>query len=132
MTKSCGDRIFIGEFIKILEKVNFNELTEEKCKELFVNHDFQWLNKFDDTSKDIAIDDYVFTVHLMSDDEVISKFYRNYNCNGFRINDMVLSICMLLGSLIEWRVIDECCISHCRRFRTPHGTGYPEAVYQCL
>ena len=91
MTKSCGDRIFIGEFIKILEKVNFSELTEEKCKELFVNHDFQWLNKFDDTSKDIAIDDYVFTVHLMSDDEVISKFYRNYNCNGFRINDMVLS-----------------------------------------
>ena len=85
MTKTCGDRIVIAEFIRALQKVNFNELTEEKCKELFANHDFQWLNKFEDTSKDIAIDDYVFTVHLhTSDDEV-------YNCSGFKINDMLLS-----------------------------------------
>lgn len=97
MTKLCGGRISISEFIKILEKVNFSELTEEKCKELFANYNFQWLNKFDDTSKDIAIDDYVFTVHLhTSDDEV-------YNCSGFRINDMILS-----SDVEVWLPSDNC------------------------
>lgn len=80
MTLQIGERITISKLIEKLQTVEFDELTEEKYNELFVGHTLQGLNEVREDYKDLLIDDYVFTVYQLSDEEDI-------RLNGFRINN---------------------------------------------
>lgn len=80
-TLQVGERITIAELIEKLKTVQFNEITEDKLKELFTGHDIQQVNEVGEDLKDIGIDDYVFTVGCYSEDE---------GCfSGFVLNETV-------------------------------------------
>lgn len=80
-TLQIGERITIAKLIEKLQTVQFNELTYEKCQELFIGHNLQGLqgkNLFG--LKDIFIDDYVFTIYQLSDGE-------DMGVHGFNLNN---------------------------------------------
>ena len=79
MTLQIGERITISKLIEKLQTVEFNELTEEKYNELFVGHTLQGLNEVREDYKDLFIDDYIFTVYQLSDEE-------NMGVRGFNLN----------------------------------------------
>lgn len=80
-TLQVGERITIAELIEKLSKLQFNEITEDKLKEVFTGHDIQMVNEVREDLKDIGIDDYVFTVGCYSDDE---------GCfSGFKLNETI-------------------------------------------
>ena len=80
MTLQVGERITISKLIEKLKTVQFNELTEEKYNELFVGHTLQGLNEVREDYKDLLIDDYVFTVYQLSDEE-------SMGVHGFNLNN---------------------------------------------
>lgn len=79
MTLQLGERIMIAKLIEKLQTVQFDELTYEKCKELFVDYNLQGLSDITFNLKDLFIDDYVFSIYGLSDEEYMGL-------SGFRIN----------------------------------------------
>lgn len=79
MTLQIGERITISKLIEKLKTVQFNELTYEKYQELFTGHTLQGLNEVREDYKDLLIDDYIFTVYQLSDEE-------NMGVRGFNLN----------------------------------------------
>lgn len=80
MTLQLGERITIAKLIEKLQTVQFNELTYEKCQELFINYNLQGLSDITFNLKDLFIDDYVFSIYKLSDEEYMGL-------SGFRINN---------------------------------------------
>ena len=80
-TLQVGERIAIAELIEKLSKLQFNEITEDKLKEVFTGHNIQMVNEVREDLKEIGIDDYVFTVGSYSEDE---------GCfSGFKLNETI-------------------------------------------
>ena len=80
MTLQIGERITISKLIEKLQTVQFDELTYEKCEELFINYNFQGLSDIKFDLKDLFIDDYVFSIYRLSDEEYMGL-------NGFNLNN---------------------------------------------
>lgn len=80
MTLQIGERITISKLIEKLQTVKFDELTYEKYQELFIGHNLQGLQDVKFGLKDLFIDDYVFTVYQLSDEESMGT-------HGFNLNN---------------------------------------------
>ena len=80
MTLQVGERITIAKLIEKLQTVEFDELTYEKYQELFIGHNLQGLQDVKFGLKDLFIDDYVFTVYQLSDEE-------STGVHGFNLNN---------------------------------------------
>lgn len=79
-TLQVGERITIAELIEKLQTVQFDELTYEKYQELFKGHNLQGLQDVKFGLKDLFIDDYIFTVYQLSDEE-------SMGVHGFNLNN---------------------------------------------
>ena len=101
MTLQIGERIKIAEFIEKLSTLTFDEVTHDKVVELFPNSYVEGVNELNagqgfrtNDLKDMYIDDYVFTIHRVTDEEGLDS--------GFKLND---TIC--LSDYVEvWLVCD--------------------------
>ena len=80
MTLQVGERITIAKLIEKLQTVEFDELTYEKYQELFTGHNLQGLQDVKFGLKDLFIDDYIFTVYQLSDEE-------SMGVHGFKLNN---------------------------------------------
>ena len=78
-TLQIGERITITKLIEKLQTVQFDELTYEKYQELFKGHNLQGLQDVKFGLKDLFIDDYIFTVYQLSDEE-------SMGVHGFNLN----------------------------------------------
>ena len=79
-TLQIGERITIAKLIEKLRTVQFDELTYEKYQELFRGHNLQGLQDVKFGLKDLFIDDYIFTVYQLSDEE-------SMGVHGFKLNN---------------------------------------------
>ena len=79
-TLQIGERITIAKLIEKLQTVQFDELTYEKYQELFTGHNLQGLQDGKFGLKDLFIDDYIFTVYQLSDEE-------SMGVHGFKLNN---------------------------------------------
>ena len=79
-TLQVGERITIAKLIEKLQTVQFDELTYEKYQELFIGHNLQGLQDVKFGLKDLSIDDYIFTVYQLSDEESMGG-------HGFSLNN---------------------------------------------
>ena len=79
-TLQIGERITIAKLIEKLQIVQFDELTYEKYQELFKGHNLQGLQDVKFGLKDLFIDDYVFTVYQLSEEE-------SMGIHGFNLNN---------------------------------------------
>ena len=79
-TLQIGERITIAKLIEKLQTVQFDELTYEKYQELFTGHNLQGLQDVKFGLKDLFIDDYIFTVYQLSDEE-------SMGVHGFKLNN---------------------------------------------
>ena len=84
MTKGITNRIKMQELVDILEPCSFDEITYDRCKELFKAYNLQGLQDVEDGLKDLFLDDYTFTLYKISDEEG-----RESTPRGFRINDTI-------------------------------------------
>ena len=75
-----GERITITKLIEKLQTVQFDELTYEKYQELFKGYNLQGLQDIKFGLKDLFIDDYIFTVYQLSDEE-------SMGVHGFKLNN---------------------------------------------
>ena len=88
MTLQIDERITVDDLVKGLSTLNFDEVTEDNINKVFPNRDLNCVTVIDDDTKDIDIDDYIFTVHRYSEDEG--------NVTGFVINNT-----MCLSTVVE-------------------------------
>ena len=76
MTKLIGERITIREFYDGLSTITFDEVTEDRLKELFPNAHVEFVNEIRDNNlKDISIDDYTFTIERITDKEQCPYYF---------------------------------------------------------
>lgn len=61
--KSVFERIKVQELVDVLNTLTFEEVTTEKLQELLPKADIDTVNQVDETTTDIDIDDYIFTIH---------------------------------------------------------------------
>ena len=61
--KSILSRIKVQELVDVLNTLTFEEVTHEKLQELLPNAHIDAVNQVDETTKDIDVDDYIFTIH---------------------------------------------------------------------
>lgn len=61
--KSILNRIKVQELVDALNTLTFEQVTHEKLQELLPNAQIDTVNQVDETTKDIDVDDYIFTIH---------------------------------------------------------------------
>ena len=81
MTLQIDDRIIIDELVKGLQALNFDEVTEDNINKVFPDKYLNCVTVIDDDTKDIDMDDYIFTIHRYTEDEGI--------CSSFKVNDTI-------------------------------------------
>ena len=88
MTLEICERITIQELITGLSHLSFDEVTHDKLIEIFPNSYVEFVNDInagmgfrENDSKDISIDDYVFTVRRVLTEEGCGS--------GFKVNDSI-------------------------------------------
>lgn len=79
MTLQIDERITVEELVKGLQTLSFDEVTEDSVTKVFPNNYLNYVTDIDEDTKDIDMDDYIFTVHRYKEDEGI--------CTGFKVND---------------------------------------------
>ena len=88
--KSILNRIKMQELVDALNTLTFEEVTEENLKRLLPHADLDNVNQVDETTKDIDIDDYIFTIRKSTDGKHLKYWLRNFEKdNSMFLSDIV-------------------------------------------
>ena len=84
-TLALFDRIKIQKLVDVLSTIgNFDEVTEERLKQELPDNTIQGINDVREDCKDLYIDDYVFTIHPLTNEECVGV-------SGLKCSNILLS-----------------------------------------
>ena len=84
-TLALFDRIKIQKLVDVLSTFNtFADVTEDALKEQLCDYTLQGVNDVREDCKDLYVDDYVFTIHPLTNEECVGV-------SGVRCNNILLS-----------------------------------------